>query len=273
MAMFSIVIPCLNEEKFVPQLLESLAHQNIKDFDVIVVDGNSQDKTVEVARSFDGKIPGLQVVVNNKASLPEQRNTGAKATSSEWLAFVDADSVFLPYAFERMKKYIENNSVEFFTSWSMPDVDKNTDAMLTLLQNLMIEGSLFLRRPLAPGPLTVVHRDVYNRVGGYNEEHHFAEDHDFSLRIVSTGVQFHILRETLYVVSLRRLRTHGLPKVVRQYLLGAIPAIFFKKPFKELPGGYIMGGQLYDEKNQPIKQSLWKQYEGKLRKLIGASSD
>ena len=49
---FSIVIPALNEEKFLPKLLESLSHQHFCDFEVIVVDGRSKDKTVAVAETY-----------------------------------------------------------------------------------------------------------------------------------------------------------------------------------------------------------------------------
>src|SRR5258706_4031142 len=90
---FSVVIPALNEEKFLPKLLASLAAQTVKDFEVVVVDGSSKDKTVTVARSFAKKLPKLQVVVSKVASLPLQRNLGAKKTTGEWLIFIDADSV------------------------------------------------------------------------------------------------------------------------------------------------------------------------------------
>src|SRR5690348_11138372 len=99
---YSIIIPALNEEKFLPNLLTSLASQTKKDFEVIVVDGSSKDKTVSRARSFHKTVPGLRVVISKIASLPLQRNIGAKAAKGEWLIFVDADSILLPYFIERI---------------------------------------------------------------------------------------------------------------------------------------------------------------------------
>jgi len=50
---FSIIIPCLNEEKSLPLLLKDLAGQTLQDFEVIVVDGQSQDKTVVKAEELE----------------------------------------------------------------------------------------------------------------------------------------------------------------------------------------------------------------------------
>ena len=88
----SVVIPALNEEKYLPQLLQSLSEQTQPDFEVVVVDGSSKDRTVELARSFSSKLPALNVIVSPTARLPLQRNLGARATSGEWLVFLDADS-------------------------------------------------------------------------------------------------------------------------------------------------------------------------------------
>ena len=50
---FSVIIPCLNEEKYLPKLLKDLQGQIDRNFEVIVVDGKSEDRTVEVAKKFE----------------------------------------------------------------------------------------------------------------------------------------------------------------------------------------------------------------------------
>ena len=77
---FSIIIPTLNEEKFLPKLLESLTTQTVKDFEVIVVDGQSKDKTVAVAKRFAGTLQ-LTVVTSEKPSVSYQRNYGSKVVT------------------------------------------------------------------------------------------------------------------------------------------------------------------------------------------------
>jgi len=51
--MISVIIPVFNEEKFLPRCLESLKNQKFKDFEIIVVDNNSTDKTAEIAKKFN----------------------------------------------------------------------------------------------------------------------------------------------------------------------------------------------------------------------------
>ena len=260
---YSIVIPTLNEEKFLPKLLDSLAAQTKKDFEVIVVDGSSKDKTVAVAKSFVRKLPKLQIVMSKKASLPLQRNLGAKVARAAWLIFIDADSIVFPHFIERITRYIRDEKPSFFTTWLRPDSEKPGEANIALLGNLMFEVALTLGRPLPSGPLTAVTRTAFARVGGYNEEHAYHEDIDFSMRVARAGFSIRIIPETLYVWSLRRLRKQGTAKVIQQYIISAVPILLFKQPLKHMPG-YIMGGQLYGKK----QQSALKRYEKKFRALL-----
>jgi glycosyltransferase involved in cell wall biosynthesis len=264
--MISIVIPALNEEKFLPNLLESLATQTNRDFEVVVVDGSSKDKTVEIARSFAPKLPKLKVIVSPKASLPLQRNLGAKETTGEWLLFIDADSTLFPHCIERLYEYISRSRPAFFTTWMRPDSDIPGDAMIALLGNLMLQFAYVLHRPMAPGPLAVIRRDVFDEVGGYNESHAFHEDVEISQRLSKHKIPFSIIPETLYIWSLRRLRKQGTLRVVQQYLLSAVP-VLIQMPMKYMPG-YTMGGQLYTKKKKAIKKSMLKQYEAKLKNLM-----
>ncbi|PIV12587.1 MAG: teichoic acid biosynthesis protein, partial [Candidatus Nealsonbacteria bacterium CG03_land_8_20_14_0_80_36_12] len=90
--MLSIIIPTLNEEKYLPSLLEEIKKQNFSDYEIIVADGGSEDKTVKIARNY-----GCKIV---KGGLPAKgRNEGAKIAEGDILLFMDADNIFLPENF------------------------------------------------------------------------------------------------------------------------------------------------------------------------------
>jgi len=267
MARYSVIIPTLNEEKFLPKLLSSLATQTDRNFEVIVVDGASKDKTVAVANSYANKLPKLQVIVSKIASLPLQRNLGAKAARGEWFIFVDADSIVVPHFISRIDEYIRKEKPGLFTTWLRPDSEKPGDANIALLGNLMFEVGLALHKPLPSGPLTAVARGAFEKVGGYNETQAFNEDVDFCYRVGKAHVPVKIIPETLYTWSLRRLRHEGTAKVIQQYVLSSLPILFFNRPFKKLPG-YIMGGQLYNKKRKTIPSKTLKRYERNLKKLL-----
>lgn len=262
---FSIIIPTLNEEKFLPNLLASLARQTKKSFEVIVVDGKSQDKTVAAAESFVKKLP-IRAIVSDKASIPVQRNSGARLSRGEWLVFIDADSVLLPYCVERLDAFIQKFPSSFVTPWGKPDRDTTQDAIFTLFYNMTIEGGLLLKRPLSPGPFTAVIRSAFDAIGGYDESLEFGEDQNLSQRLADYGVPLSIVRETLYVWSMRRFRAQGTAWSTSVYLKSALRVLFTGKNYPHMPG-YIMGGHLYGKK-KPVKRPVIKEFEKKLKKMM-----
>lgn len=263
--MYSVIIPTLNEEKFLPKLLASLAAQTDKNFEVIVVDGSSKDKTVAIAKTYAKKFSKFQVIVSKKASLPLQRNLGAETTNGEWIVFVDADSIFLPYFIERCTAFINRTRTKAFTTWFRPDTEDPKDSVYTLFADIYLEATLIFKKPLSPGPLTIVSRSAYDSVGGYDEEHSFHEDVDFGLRLKKQGINIQILRETLCVWSLRRFRKDGIFKVLNQYVLSVLPIVFFNTSFKRMPG-YVMGGHVYKKKKTATMTV--KKFEQSLKKLL-----
>lgn len=264
---YSIVIPTLNEEKFLPKLLASLAAQTARNFEVVVVDGSSRDKTVAVARSYAKKLPKLQVIVSPKASLPLQRNLGALRTHGDWIIFIDADSVLLPYFLERCTAYIQSESPKLFTTWFRPDSENPKDAVYTLFANVYLEATIIFKKWHAPGPLSLVKRSAYNKVGGYDEAHAFHEDIDFGIRLAKKRIYLNILRESLNVWSLRRFRKEGTIKVLNQYVVGMLPVLFLNTSFKHMPG-YVMGGQEYWKKNNHKAKLTIRKFERSLKKLL-----
>lgn len=264
---FSIVIPALNEEKFLPHLLESLSHQHFTNFEVIVVDGKSRDRTVELASSFISRIPSLTVTVADHASLPYQRNVGADRAKGDWLVFIDADTVVYSYTLERLHSQTSASEESFFTSWFSPDSEDINDARLTLFIILFFELSKSLKRSVSPGPFTVVRKTAFEAVGGYDVEHPFLEDQDFSQRMTKQGYALSIIRESLYIWSLRRYRKEGTMKVLQAYTKAILPILFTKKVPKNMKG-YQMGGRVFSKKKKHIKPTVIKQTERKMKRLM-----
>ncbi|KKT87511.1 MAG: Cell wall biogenesis glycosyltransferase, partial [Candidatus Collierbacteria bacterium GW2011_GWD2_45_10] len=89
---FSVIIPALNEEKYLPLLLADLAKQTTRDFEVIIIDGNSKDKTVAKAKLFKNKLPLLTILSSPVRNVSVQRNQGATKATGRYLLFNDADN-------------------------------------------------------------------------------------------------------------------------------------------------------------------------------------
>lgn len=271
---FSIIIPALNEEKFLPNLLASLTKQTKLDFEVIVVDGSSQDRTVDVARSYDQDLPFLSVLVSDIARVSHQRNMGAKAATGDWLIFIDADSTMLPYFIERVELFIEERRPEFFTTWMRPDTEGSGDAMISLTVNSVVESSIILHRSIAPGSLVLVKRGVFDRVGGFDEALSFGEDYDLTRRIGASGTPLQILRETLYVMSLRRIRRDGTFPILLLCTKVILKILITNRNFRHVQS-YAMGGQPYGtKKKKSFRRKLllhgrWQQMFKDKLKIVG----
>lgn len=98
MKIVSVVIPALNEEKFIEPCLKSLTNQTLprKEYEIIVVDGNSKDKTVQISKKYADR-----VLVGDYRPVGAARQAGAEMSKGKIIAFTDADTVVPPDWLER----------------------------------------------------------------------------------------------------------------------------------------------------------------------------
>ena len=207
--MLSIIIPTLNEAKFLPNLLASLQKQTFKDFEVIVADNHSTDTTRLIAQKAGAKIidGGLPAV---------GRNNGAKIAQGERLLFLDADVVLPPDFLKEAEKEINNSDFSAASCFIKPLSEKKIDKFLHNIVNLYFratEGIL----PHAPGFCIFVKKEIHELIGGFDEKIKLAEDHDYVFRI-SKIVNFGFLRSVQIPVSVRRLDKDGRFNISVKYL-------------------------------------------------------
>ena len=109
MKKISVIIPAWNEEKFVPKTISALLAQDYprEDFEIIVSDNNSNDKTSEVAKNAGAD----KVVFEKEKGTNVTRNRGAHEASAEILAFLDADCIPPPDWLRKIEKIFENPKI------------------------------------------------------------------------------------------------------------------------------------------------------------------
>ncbi len=176
---FSIIIPTLNEEKYLPRLLESLSRQLFRDFEVVIVDGGSSDKTIEIAMMYADK------VVVERCNQSKARNIGASISNGEYLVFLDADAVvdplFLKKARDIFAKY-EHANVKCIVGRPEPI------ALTKIGRTAFAFGWLLCRvKATFPGYMGIlVERSIFKRAGGFNPDLAYGEDLDFLIRVSSS---------------------------------------------------------------------------------------
>ncbi len=102
----SVVIPTYNEEKLLPLCLESLMKQTVKPDEIIVVDNNCVDRSVEIAKRY-----GVTIIREKKQGMSHARNAGFNAAKYDIIAKCDADSVLRPEWIERIRNDFQKRKI------------------------------------------------------------------------------------------------------------------------------------------------------------------
>ncbi len=213
----SIIIPTLNEEKFLPFLLESIKKQDFKDYEVIVADAGSKDRTLEIAKKYGAKLL--------KGGLPAiGRNQGAEIAGAKLLLFLDAD-VLLPESFlEKSLKEFRERKLGIASFQLVPIESKVARMLFNLFYNFPV---LFLEKILAHAAMGIlVKKEFFQKLKGFDETIKLAEDHDLARRAKKIG-KFGIIKGAKLLVSIRRFEKEGWLKTALKYFLCEFHMIFF----------------------------------------------
>lgn len=264
---FSVIIPTLNEEDYIGRLLGGLAKQKEKDFEVIVVDGGSQDRTLEKVRAFENKLT-LTVITAPKANVSAQRNLGAKHAQGTYLVFFDAD-VQVPSRFLfPIKKHLHLHPCPYLTTHLKGDSNQVYDEAVVRLLNLTMEASVLMERPFVGGYNFVIAKGVFELIGGFAENIVHAEDYDLSVRLHKAGYRLTLLKHPYVVFSLRRFRHEGRLAVLRKNAKATLH-LFTKGPITQEIFSYPMGGLLYKfKKREQIRPVVLNQLETRMKRFL-----
>lgn len=217
--MLSIIIPTLNEGNYLPLLLESIKKQNFTDYEIIVADGDSEDKTREIAKKY-----GCKVI--SGGSPAQGRNEGSKVAKGELFFFIDADSRLSPHFLSQLIKEFERRKLDLASFPVYPQgniVDKicygiyNFWARIT--QNFLHHNNQTI----------LIKRKIHQQIGGFDEEVTIGEDFVYAREGAKFG-KFGFLENVPPVLTSNR-RFKGLKriKVYLIYILVGLYMIFFGK--------------------------------------------
>jgi glycosyltransferase involved in cell wall biosynthesis len=185
--MISVVIPTLNEEKYIKACITALKNQTFHDFEVIAVDKNSTDATRKLCRTA-----GWQVITQKGRTISAARGEGFATARGEIIASTDADSAPGP-------RWLENISACFADPAVVcaygPTYLMDKDFFSIILGRLNTAYTLLNRwfgNDQTPGMNFAVRKTAYQKIGGYNPLLPTAEDIDLGYRIRHLGkIVFH----------------------------------------------------------------------------------
>ena len=185
--MLTIVVPAHNEEAFIRDTLRALdaaARDTGLPFEIIVVDDASTDRTAAVAAAQGARIVGADV-----RQIGAARNAGARAARGEFLVFVDADTLVSPAVLRSAVEQLQAGAVG---GGAIPVFDAGTPRWAH--RTIGITAWTLKTAGWAAGCFLFVHRDAFERVGGFDERYFASEEIHLSRALKRIG-RFVILRE------------------------------------------------------------------------------
>ena len=196
MTKISVIIPTFNSEKYLKEAIESILNQTFQDFEIIVIDDNSVDNTIEILKSFNN--PKIKILNGPCKGLVSALNLGLESARGEYIARMDSDDVSLPDRFEKQVKFLDEHQdcilcsglIQFFDDNGLGNIegrDMNYD-------ETKIE--LLFATPVFHPTVMFRNKNFKEQNLRYNEEFKACEDFELWTR-VSKNYNIKILPEVL----------------------------------------------------------------------------
>ncbi len=238
--MLSIIIPFLNEVKYVPLLLKFINKQDFLDYDIIVADACSKDKTLEMAKKYRCKI--------GSGGLPAKgRNEGAKIAKGDLFLFLDADMILPSNFLESLLNEFKRRNLDIASFPIILQGNKFDKFAYEVYNHWAKATQRFL--PHATQAV-LVKKEVHQAISGFDEEIKLAEDHAYARKAKKFG-KFGFLKTGPVLTSARRFEQDGRIRTCLKFILAELYTIFFG-PIKSNIFKYKFNH--YKEENKKEKQ-------------------
>ena len=194
----TIIIPTLNEEKFIAPCIESIVNQSfpIEKMDIMVIDGGSIDKTKDIVEQYIKKYPNIRFINNPKQIQSVAFNIGVQNSSAPWIIRLDAHALYHPDYVKKCIEYLESDGSigNVGGVWDIKPQNTSLQATANSIVNQVrfgIGGASF-RVGAEAGevdtvPFGAFPRKVIEEVGGMREDLPRGEDNEINSRIKKAG--------------------------------------------------------------------------------------
>jgi glycosyltransferase involved in cell wall biosynthesis len=229
---YSIIIPVLNEEKLLPGLLEQLSNHGLKgkyNYEIIVSDGGSKDRTVEIALKYADIVKVHSE--DKKQNIAEGRNLGAKYANGDILIFLNGD-ILLP-GVDHFFSFLEKNFTQHYAAMTtfvkvFPEEELLSDKIFHAVFNNYFRLINAIGIGMGRGECHVIRKNIFDKFNGYNETLPAGEDFDLFKKIRKEG-RILFTKDLFIFESPRRFRQLGYKKVTWLWIKNGFSVFFRKK--------------------------------------------
>jgi glycosyltransferase involved in cell wall biosynthesis/acyl-[acyl carrier protein]--UDP-N-acetylglucosamine O-acyltransferase len=183
----SVIIPTYNCAKYLPEAIESVLNQTYHDFEIIVVDDGSTDNTKEILSRYNGKI---RYIYQENKGHSFARNLGIHNTTGEYIAFLDADDIWLPERIKEGIALLESNPDTGLVHSNVFFIYDGTSKKYCPRRNTkLLSGNIFkyllMRKAHISSPTVLIKKECLVKTGLFDENlaRLGSEDRDLWLRV------------------------------------------------------------------------------------------
>lgn len=192
--MISVVIPLYNKEKSIRATIESVLAQTYTDYEVVVVDDGSTDASSKVVQSLIAKSNKIRLIQKSNGGVCSARNRGIIESKSYYIALLDADDLWKPTFLE--EQVILIHDFPKAAMWGINFAEMQDGKIVRRVPTDLPEGyrgyvDHYFQMPKRVSDLfcsssVVIRKDVFDKVGMFDERIKYAEDSDMWFRIIAT---------------------------------------------------------------------------------------
>ncbi len=187
----SVLMPVCNGEPYVSEAIDSILAQTYDEFELLVLDDGSTDRSPEILRSYEVRDRRVRVITRENRGIVPSLNEMIALSGGEYIARMDADDISHPTRFEKQVAYLAAHPECVAVGTNAMLIDPEGWPIAEYVTNFTHEkidaAHLLGRGGSICHPSVMMRKSVLERVGGYNEEFPHAQDLDLFLRLAEVG--------------------------------------------------------------------------------------
>lgn len=185
----SIVMPSLNQGRYIARAIESVLGQGLTDVELIVVDGGSTDETLEVLRYFSLRDRRIRWFSEPDGGQSEAVNKGLRRSTGQVIGWLNSDDIYYPDSFRAVLSYFKRNPDTTVVYGEGDWIDEN-ERFLGRHPTEKFDGQRLQESVIIPQPSCFIRRGVIDRCGLLDESLHYCMDYEYWLRLSQRGESF-----------------------------------------------------------------------------------
>lgn len=190
--MISVIMPAYNAEKFIGEAIQSILDQTLQQFELIIVDDGSKDSTVDIIKKYQEKDNRIVFIQNSHGGACKARNDAVAVAQYAWVAPMDADDIALPNRLERMLKAAEADPEVVVWGTYFYQINVNGKIIGEVHNGPTSRDEFYaIDRSksviMVTNPTSMFKKDIFLKVGGYNEQLSAAQELELWDRMAEHG--------------------------------------------------------------------------------------